>query len=580
MTNTKIKPIKNPDRIISYWKNEKYAVTLIIGFGIIFNSATVLGPIYQGKLIDSILNGDSLASLVFLSIIFVSIIGIIQWMRYFKRFYIRRFANSTIATMRLMVYNNIMNKSITELDNEDIGNLMTRAISDVELCVEGMRKFTTEIFDTGVLMLSYLITMLFYDVKITLLASVFIPVAMFLAEKMKKIIYKYSIAFRIKSSEMASFTYDAIENATLYRVSGIEEQNREKYNIELKDLQDKAIKASILENSMQPIYNIIAMCGVIVVIYFGGSKVIDGYWSVGKFSAFLTIFTAMAIKASKAAKLFNSIQKSQVSWKRIKPYLSDYYSKDKTTNINIVDTKLVIESLGFSYPTSKDSIIEDISLTCKNGQIIGVTGPIASGKSTFGVSLLGQYPYRGSIKIDGKELRDYSDYEKSNMISYLGHKPQLLSDTIYNNITLGNEANINEVLKDVSLLEDLSTMSDGINTIVGNRGVRLSGGQQARVSLARTLLNKNKIIILDDPFSAVDMKTEEEIIQNLKLNYKESIIIIISHRLNIFDKIDNIILINDDKKIQYGTHNQLMKSSELYSTIYNLQGSGGVENEK
>lgn len=580
MTKTKIKPIKNPDRIISYWKNEKYAVTLIIFFGIIFNSATVLGPIYQGKLIDSILGGDTLSTVVYLSTIFVAIVGSIQLMRYFKRFYIRRFANSTSATMRLMIYNNIMNKSITELDSENIGNLMTRAISDVELCVEGMRKFTTEVFDTGVLMLSYLITMLLYDVKITFLATLFIPVAMFLAEKMKIIIYKYSIAFRIKSSEMASFTYDTIENSTLYRVSGIEEQNREKYNVELEDLQDKAIKASILENSMQPIYNIIAMFGVILVIYYGGTKVIDGYWTVGKFSAFLTMFTAMAIKASKAAKLFNSVQKSKVSWKRIKPYLSEYYTKDKTINIKQKGTKFVIQNLSFTYPNGRDNIIENISLSCEDGQIIGITGPIASGKTTFGISLLGQYDYEGSIKIDGKELRSYSDYERSQMISYLGHKPQLLSDTIYNNITLGNESDITQVVNDVCLKDDLSIMPEGTNTIVGNSGLRLSGGQQARVSLARALLNKSKIIILDDPFSAVDMKTEEEIIRNLKRNYKGSLIIIISHRLNIFDKIDNIVLINDDKKVQYGTHNQLMESSELYSTIYNLQGTGGLKNEK
>ena len=345
-------------------------------------------------------------------------------------------------------------------------------------------------------------------------------------------------------------------------------------------MRDKAIKACILENSMQPIYNIIAMFGVILVIYYGGMKVIDGYWTVGKFSAFLIIFTAMAIKASKAAKLFNSVQKSQVSWKRIKPYFSEYYSKDKTVDIEQKGTKFVIQNLSFNYPNCRENIIENISFSCEDGQIIGITGPIASGKTTLGISLLGQYNYEGSIKIDGKELKNYSDYERSQMISYLGHRPQLLSDTIYNNITLGDESDITQVLNDVRLIDDLSIMPDGINTIVGNSGVRLSGGQQSRVSLARTLQNKSKIIILQGPFSAVDMKTEEEIIQNLKRNYKGSIIIIISHRLNIFDKIDNIILIHDDKKVQYCTHKQLMESSKLYSTIYNLQGTGGLKDEK
>lgn len=580
MKDMKIKPIKNPDKIISYWKNEKFVVALITFSGLVFNAGTVLGPIYQGKLIDSILRGDSLSTLIVLGIKFVAIIVTIQLMRYFKRLYIRRFANNTSATMRFMLYNNIMNKSIIQLDDENVGNLMTRAISDVELCVEGMRKFTTEVFDTGVLMLSYFISMLVYDVKITILASVFIPVAMILAEKLKVIIYKYSIEFRTKSSEVADFTYGTIENAILYRVNGIEKQNRDRYNTQLEDLQNKAIKAHILENSMQPIYNVIAMLGIILVIYLGGNNVIQGSWTVGVFSAYISIFTAIALKASKAAKLFNSVQKSQVSWKRIKPYLSEYQRKDSTSDIKKGETSLIIENLSFTYPMGKDNIIENINFEAKEGEIIGITGPIACGKTTLGIALLGQYPYLGSIKIDGKELSSYTEFEISQMISYLGHRPQLLSDTIYNNITLGEDLEINSVLRDICFEDDLKAMPQREFTLVGNNGIRLSGGQQSRIALARTLIRKNKIIVLDDPFSAVDMKTEEKIIENLRENYKDSIIILISHRLSIFNKINKILLIKDDKTVDYGTHNELMESSTLYKSIYDLQNSGGNIDER
>jgi ABC-type multidrug transport system fused ATPase/permease subunit len=577
----KIKPIKQPDKIINYWKKEKSVVARIIIFGLSFNISIILGPIYQGKLIDSIVSGESLSAVVTLAVTFAALIGTIQLLRYFKRFYIRRFANSTSAAMRLMIYNNIMHKSTSELDNENTGNLMTRAISDVDLCVEGMRKFTTEVFDTGVLMTSYLVSLLVYNIKITLLSVLFIPVAMVLAEKLKSVIYKYSIAFRTKSSEVADTTYDAIENAVLYRVNGMEPQNRAKYEDDLKDLQNKAIKANILENSMQPIYNVIAMLGVIIVIYLAGTKVIEGIWTVGIFSTYITIFTAMANKASKAAKLFNSVQKSQVSWKRIKPYLSEYQSKDTASDINWDSTKLSVENLSFRYPSGSDNTIENISFEARQGEIIGVTGPIASGKSTLGLALLGLYPYVGSIKIDGRELKDYSEYERSQMISYLGHKPQLLSDTIYQNITLGKRQDITAVLNDICFDTDLAAMPDKENTLVGNGGIRLSGGQQARIALARTLVNKSKVIILDDPFSAVDMKTEEKIIENLRKHYNRSIIIIISHRLAIFNEINNIILLNSDRSAVYGTHYELMKTSGLYATIFNLQCTeGGDNNEK
>ena len=571
VSKLKIEPMKQPDKIINYWKKEKFVVACIIIFGLPFNSTIILGPIYQGKLIDSIAGGDNLYSVLLLSATYVALIGAIQILRYFKRFYIRRFANSTSSTMRLMIYNNIMNKSTSELDNENMGNLMTRVISDVDLCVEGMRKFTTEVFDTGVLMISYLITMLAYDIKITALSIIFIPIAMALAEKLKSVIYKYSRDYQKKSSEIADITYNAIENSMLYRVTGMETKNRARYNDELLDLQNKAVKANILENSMQPIYNVIAMLGIIMVIYLGGTKVINGGWSVGNFSTYIVIFSAMAVKASKAAKLFNSVQKSQVSWKRIKPYLTEYKTKDNSSNINKGATTLTVENLSFSYEDGKENIIEDISFEGNTGEIIGITGSIASGKSTLGLSLLGLYPYKGHIKIDGKELKDYSEYEQSQMISYLGHKPQLLSDTIYNNITLGSKKDIISVLKDVCFDTDLAVMPNGRDTLVGNSGIKLSGGQQARIALARALLNKNRIIILDDPFSAVDMKTEEKIIENMKINYKDSLIILVSHRLAIFNRINKIILLKSDKTVDYGTHNELMNKSELYATIFNLQ---------
>lgn len=575
MSKLKIEAMKQPDRIINYWKKEKRIVIYIILFGLSFNISIVLGPIYQGKLIDSIAGGKSLSSVLAVAITYLSLIGMIQLLRYFKRFYIRRFANSTSGTMRLMIYNNIMNKSAMELDDENIGNLMTRAISDVDLCVEGMRKFTTECFDTGVLMISYLVTMLFYDVKITLFSVVFVPVAMGIAENLKSVIYKYSKEYRKKSSEVTDLTYEAIENSMLYRVTGMEAHNRERYQDELEDLQKKAVKATILENSMQPVYYVIAMLGIMIVLYLGGTKVIQGSWTVGIFSTYVALFSALAVKASKAAKLFNSVQKSQVSWKRIQPYLEEYQGKVPSSNRNSDDTLLEVENLSFSYGEERENIVDHLSFRALGGEMIGVTGAIASGKSTLGIALLGMYPYLGSIKVDGKQLNEYSEVERSQMISYMGHKPQLLSDSIYHNITLGSNVDITSVIKDVCFDTDLKSMPDGQNTLVGNGGVKLSGGQQARIALARALLFKNKIIILDDPFSAVDMKTEERIIENLKNNYKNSLIIIISHRLAIFHNIDRIILLKNDQTYEYGTHQELMSQSELYSTIYRLQYNEG-----
>ncbi|MCI6456795.1 MAG: ABC transporter ATP-binding protein/permease [Clostridium sp.] len=571
MRNSPIKAIKNPDKIKNYWIKEKKSVILLTLFGILYDVGMVARPIYQGKLIDALIAKVNFNNLIKLSLTFIFIIGMVQFFRYLKRYYVRQFANATTATMRFMIYNNILHKEEKELNDENMGSLMTKAISDVDVCVEGMRKSTTEVFDTGVLFITYLVTLLQYDVKITLYACIFIPAAVFIAEKMKKIIFKFTKAYRSQLSQVSDITYDRIDNAILYRLYGREADNRVVYEEELEDFEKKAIVANIWENAMQPIYNVIAMGGIVFVIIMAGEKVYEGSFTVGVFSAYISIFTIMAAKASRIARLFNTIQKSSVSWKRIKSFLKGYKEIDKTRGIISKETKLEIENLYLKYDKSSDYIIKNLNFKARENNIVGITGPIGCGKSTLGRVFLGNINYEGSIKIDNKELRDYSEYERSKIISYMGHDAHLISDTIYNNITMGDDGDISHVLKMVCFDEDLKSMENGIETLVGNGGVRLSGGQQARIALARTLYHKNKILILDDPFSAVDMKTEKNIIDNLRANYGDCLILLISHRLAIFKYLNQIILINEDKTLEYGNHQKLIENSKLYNQLYLLQ---------
>ncbi|MEG0857545.1 MAG: ABC transporter ATP-binding protein [Terrisporobacter sp.] len=565
-----VKPMKSPNKIINYWKKEKLIILLLSIFGILYNVGMVIRPIYQGKLIDALVKKDNLYNLLKLAALYVFLIGLVQIFRYFKRYYVRQFANRTTVTMRFMLNNNILHKKEKDLNNENMGSLMTKAISDVDVCVEGMRKVTTEIFDTGVLLITYIVTLLKYDVKITLIACTFIPVAILIAEKLKRIIFKYTREYREKISQVSDITYDRIDNAILYRLYGRERDNRKIYEEELEDFEKKAIIANIWENAMQPIYNVIAMSGIVFVIIMVGQKVIEGTFTIGIFSTYISIFSVMAVKASRVAKLFNTIQKSSISWKRIKPYLNEYEEVDTTLSKINKYTSLNMEKVNFAY-TSKEYIIKNINIKCKSGDIIGVTGTIGCGKSTLGKIFLGEYPYEGNIEIDEKQFKNYSPYERSKVISYLGHEPHLISDTIYNNITLGDEGDISHVLEMVCFNEDLKHMEKEINTSVGNGGVRLSGGQQSRIALARSLYHKNKILILDDPFSAVDMNTEEKIISNLRNNYKDCLIILISHRLSIFKHLNQIILMKEDKTCDYGNHEELLINSKLYQQLYGLQ---------
>lgn len=595
MPKLKIEPMKEPDRIINYWKREPFVVFCIVLSGLLYNGMLVLGPIFQGKMIDAIAGGKPLRRVAALCLIYLCVIGFIQLIRYFKRFYIRRFANSASAVMRRMIYNNIMNRTAPQLDQENTGNLMTRAISDVKLCVEGMRKFTTEIFDTGVLMVSYLVMMLSYDWKLTLIACVFTPLSMQLGRMLKKVVFRYSLEFREKSSQVTDLIYDRIKNALLYRVSGMEETNQEEYNRELEELQNKAVKANVLENSMTSVYRAISMLGIVAVIVLGGHQVLQGRWTVGNFSAYTVMFLSVTNKAGRAAKLLNSVQKSQVSWRRIQPYLGEYRQKDqdeaekvdRESQARVVHSRkggnqspqraskrlrgLEVRELRFTYPETNRPVISSLSFSAKPGEIIGVTGPIACGKSTLGLALTGLYPYEGSILLEGRELSDFTEVQRSRKIASLHHNPYLLSDTIYENITLGEGGDISELLRDVRFEEDLAAMKEGQQTLIGSGGVRLSGGQQARIALARTLYGHKPLILLDDPFSAVDMKTEEEIICRIRSSYSDSVILLISHRLSIFDRVDRILFFHENGDWEQGTHRELLRRSALYREIVSLQ---------
>ncbi len=567
MKELKLPPIKKTNRVISYWIAEWRIVLLVVVTGLLYNGSMQLGPILQGKIIDLIVQGEQRTLVVRWIGIFILIIVAIQCSRCLKRYYVRLFANRTSASMRSIVYSNIVGQDITQLKETSTGDLMTRAISDVGECVEGMRKFTTEVFDTGVLMSAYFVTLLYYDFKLTLLASISIPLAMVIAERMKKFIYRYTQSYRKQLSDVSELTLENVENELLYRMHGVQEIKSEAYDDALRNLQGKAVRANVLENSLQPLYKTIGMIGIVLVVFYGGQLVVQGVWTIGRFSAYLTIFTAFSVKVSKAAKLFNSVQKAQVSWQRIRSYLEPR-EKEAQTEVPIRDEKTCLRVRGLST-----GVIREAEFEVKSGEIIGITGPVASGKSTIGRTLTGLHPYGGSITINGRELTDIKAADRSRYITYMGHDSQLLSDTIYNNITLGEEGDVSQVLKDVCFEKDLASMPEGTDTLAGALGVRLSGGQKARLALARTLYNRSSILVLDDPFAAVDVTTEKQIIEDLRERYADCAIILISHRLASFDQLTKVLFV-DEGMTTFDTHEQLLHVSQKYRELYMNQKEG------
>ncbi len=573
---------QQPDRLLTYFKAETWPLAVVTVTGLVYNIGLAFGPVLEGKLAQCLLDimGGTARwpAMVYLAAVYVGVTVLVQAARYFKRFYVRRFANNVNRSMKRVLYGNLLHTSREELERAGTGNLMTRAISDVDACVEGMRKFTTEVFDTGVALAAYFVLLLVYDWRLALLTGLFPPVAFFLAERMKKPVSRCAAVYKESAGRLNGATLERISGAVTYRVFGLEENRDRAYEDCLADYERKAAAANLWENTLPPLYQVVSMLGAVLILWLGGKNVAGtgwANWDIAAFTAFLTCFTKLSVKTSKAAKLFNSVQKAQVSWKRIKPLLKDVEEAPELPPAPAAD--LEVSGLGFAYPGGSE-VLKHISFTARPGQIIGVTGPVACGKSTLGKAFLCELPYTGSIRFGGRELRDMTEAERASVVGYLGHQPELLSATVKENVLLGTDGPASPWLAASCLTEEVAAMPQGEDTAVGSGGVRLSGGQQARLALARTLRHKRPLLILDDPFSAVDMTTEGEIMEHLRALAGDSIILLLSHRLDRFPELDGVLWM-ERGTVLAGSHQELMETCPAYTSLYNAQKGGAGRGE-
>ena len=480
-----------PGSVSYYFHHEKKFLLIVTLSGILYNIGMIAGPWFDGQLAQylyDIFGGTRTAANMYtLCLCYALVIVGVQGSRYVKRLYVRKFANNISLAMKNRIYQHLVQTPKQEMEQADTGALMTKVISDIDTCVEGMRKFTTEIFDTGVVMMAYIVMLLCYDWRLTLCILVFPPIAYALANSLRRLVAMTAARSKESSGALSGMTLDRISNALTYRVYGEEAIQDQCYETYLTDYEKKMILANLWENTLQPIYKVIAMIGTVLVIWFGGHNVQGtGWenWDIAAFSTYLACFIKLATKSSHAAKLFNAIQKAQVSWQRIHPHLQAAAELRQPVP-PAAPAELTVRHLSFTYPGSANPIFRDLSFSAKPGTLIGVTGPVACGKSTLGQAFLCENPHGGQIFFGTKELGN-GHTAPDGIVGYCGHDAELFAATVEENIRLGLPGDIGTVLKMVCMDQDCATFPAGTQTPIGEGGQRLSGGQQARIALART----------------------------------------------------------------------------------------------
>lgn len=550
------------DKISTYFKLNKKSFILATITGVIFNGLMAFVPLVQGELINAYKTQQDAKYIILFALSFLAFIVFIQINRYLKRYFVRDFSNRMVLQMRTVSFQNLIKDDISEFSKTSKGDIMNKNLSDIKDCAEGVRKMLTEVYDSVILMLGYLISMMIMDYKVTLIISAFLIASIIVANLMKKAIFKTTSEYKKAFSKAKDVTLNSLQNEVYYRGFGVSNSYYQKYQDTQDDLEKKSIKSMIFKSSLEPTYQAIAFIGMLFVIYMCGKKVIDDVWLIGTFSAFLSTYVLVANKVSKVGKIFNAYTTFMVSWKRCSPYLK---SKEKQKEIAYPTDKLYLDVNNLSFGFDKDFVLHNISFHLERGQSLGICGMIHSGKSTLGAALSGLYNYEGNIKLQGVELKEVRNDIGNNFISYVPSKVEIFNDTIKYNVAFEDK----DILKEMALScldQDVNNFENKENEVLSHSTTNLSGGQQKRLQIARGLYNNPKLIVMDDPFNAIDLDMSVKITENIINNYNNSIFVLINNQKEILKKLDHIIFLKHGSYL-FGTYDELMKDKDFSNLI-------------
>lgn len=550
------------DKISTYFKLNKKSFILATIAGVIFNGLMAFVPLVQGELINAYKAQKDANYIILFALSFLAFIVFIQVNRYLKRYFVRDFSNRMILQMRTVSFQNLIKDDISEFSKTSKGDIMSKTLLDIKDCAEGVRKMLTEVYDSVILMLGYLISMMIMDYKVTLIISIFLSASIIVANLMKKAIFKTTSEYKKTFSKAKDVTLNSLKNEVYYRGFGVSNFYYQKYQDTQDNLEKKSIKSMIFKSSLEPTYQAIAFIGMLFVIYMCGKKVIDDVWLIGTFSAFLSTYVLVANKVSKVGKIFNAYTTFMVSWKRCSPYLK---SKEKQKEIAYPTDKLDLDVNNLSFGFDKDFVLHNISFHLEKGQSLGICGMIHSGKSTLGAALSGLYNYDGNIKLQGVELKEVRNDIGNNFISYVPSEVEIFNDTIKYNVAFEDK----DIFKEMALScldQDVNNFENKENEVLSHSTTNLSGGQQKRLQIARSLYNNPKLIVMDDPFNAIDLDMSVKITENIINNYKNSIFVLINNQKEILKKLDYIIFLKNDTYL-FGTYDELMKDKDFLNLI-------------
>ncbi len=457
----------------------------------------------------------------------------------------------------------------------DLMNRISEDVSKVRMYVGPAIMYSTTTITLFIVVVSYM----FYKAPLlTLYAIAPLPILSIAVYRLSVAIHKRSTIVQQYLSKLTTFTQESFSGISVIKAYGIEPRINNEF-VELSEgSKEKNIDLVKVQALFFPMMMLLIGVSNLMVIYIGGNQFIDGtIEDFGTIVEFLIYVNMLTWPVAVVGWVTSMVQQAEASQKRINEFLKEEPEViNKTSEITSINGKIEFKNVSFTYQDTNITALNDVSFYINPGETLSIVGNTGSGKSTI-LELIGRlYDITdGEILIDGVPNDQLNLNSLRGSIGYVPQDAFLFSDTLSNNIKFGKEdASEEEVIKAAKLAavhDNIIGFNKGYETILGERGITLSGGQKQRVSIARAIIKDPRILLFDDCLSAVDTETEEEILQNLNKISKNKTTIIVSHRISSAKNADKVIVLEEGKIIQQGTHNELVNTDGYYKELYAKQ---------
>ncbi|HEY4628335.1 MAG TPA: ABC transporter ATP-binding protein [Flavobacterium sp.] len=469
-------------------------------------------------------------------------------------------------------YENLSQNFYKQNRTGDLMNRISEDVSKVRMYVGPAVMYTINTFIRFTIVIVYM-----YNVspRLTLYTILPLPILSYCIFKLSSEINKRSTIFQQYLSKVSSFSQEIFSGIRVIKAYSLEDQHQNNMVNLANESKSKSLNLAKVQSLFGPL--MLALIGIsnLVVIYFGGLMYIDGtIKSIGTIAEFILYVNMLTWPVASLGWVSSMVQEAEASQKRLNEFLKiEPEIKNNNPNKSIIEGTISFENVSYTYEDTNIEALKNVSFTVKKGETLAILGKTGSGKSTISSLISRLYDVTGGkINIDGNEINTINLYDLRNSIGIVPQDAFLFSDSIKNNIKFGKEnASDEEVIaaaKNAVVHDNIIGFNKQYDTILGERGITLSGGQKQRVSIARAIIKNPPILIFDDCLSAVDTETEEAILNNLHEICKDKTTIIVSHRVSSAKNADNIIILEDGKIIQQGSHNQLINQEGYYSSLY------------